>query len=258
MVNIEELGNSDLERAQGLWDWAQQRRLWCRQQAEEYLKQNPLKRLSKLVYTIVNDRNTIYVSFSDDELRQIREAFDKVIAEEGPFTSPADRQNALTYCLDDTDVDWMDYIPDDDLHCGEDPCLIDIELDATNPVCQFKILSTDSVDGELREHYSMIALDGKDVLFLLTSRLFDTRLSFYDLKQLDEELYKLIDDSLGAPHHHYVIFMQDINDAAKTILEGKDDCALKVDLQPIIKTITDHPDKFDDPELLKALSLVCQ
>ena len=54
MVNIEELGNSDLERAQGLWDWAQQRMLWCRQQAEEYLKQNPLKRLSKLVYTVAN------------------------------------------------------------------------------------------------------------------------------------------------------------------------------------------------------------
>ena len=249
----------ELKKAKEAWVKARQFMDLCRAEAEEFLNNNPRRKYYKVVYSICGYRKVIYVDFSDDDLREIREAFGKVIAEEGPFHNALEREDALTYCLDDADIYWECYLPEEDFtYVDERPIIKDIDLDDVEYFCLFKVLHTNWFEDseKLVEKKIEIQMDDDTFVNLLAARLFDKRLSFYDLKFLNEDLYECIDGACSHPHEHHIIFMEEINEAARTILEKKKGQEISKHSLTGIYSILNNQEEFDDDYLLKAIQLL--
>ena len=255
---------SDMEMAQRFWERAKQHMQWCKEQAEEYVKQHPRRKHYKVVYDVDLCEQVAFADFTDDELRKIQEAQDKVVAEEGPFKNEEERRDAFSYCLEDSDVNWEAYVPEEAWHWGDgEPVLVDIDLDDVRYFCRFKVLHTRSYNDndELTEEHIKLQMNDATFAYLLSQRLFDNRLTFDDLTYLNKEIFQGINDSFYEPHEHHIIFMEEINEAAKEILESKkdDEDYKPVDVRlyapVVLRTINENTDKFNDPDLLKALRL---
>ena len=96
----------------------------------------------------------------------------------------------------------------------------------------------------------------------MAAKLFDEHLTFYDLRVLYKDLYERIESQCYEVHEHHMIFMTEINEVAKTIIDSKNEVELPEGLNLdgpfvgiIMRPILKNRDQFDDPALFKALKL---
>ena len=100
---------------------------------------------------------------------------------------------------------------------------------------------------------------------MLASRLFDPKLCFSDLRNLNPELWGRIDGMARTAHCDYYVEMKEINEAAKNVMESNEEYKGLPKLNDnivsamIISEILKHKDKYnDDDHLIKAFLLAVQ
>ena len=265
MFGVDAKKFSDMEVAQAYWDSMKQRMEWCRKEAQEYLKNNGRRKFYKLTYDDDIAIHVTYSAISDDDVKKVREAIAEDVAENGPYKSKAEEEEFLSDILRDLDIDWVeDYLPSIYMCHAEPPIVTGLDLDDFIYCCAFKVMHTtwyrDNQEELINDGYNIKVTDDEYV-DLVTAKLFDKNLSFYDLKFIYGDLYNRVANSCHFPHQHYVIFMTEINDIAKAILDSK----TKEELPPsveksistgvILNTIYKNEDKFDDPHLMRAIKL---
>ena len=266
MFGIDDKKFSDLEVAQAYWDRMKIRMEWCRNAAKEYLNNNPRRKFYKLRYDVDSGEQTTYASIRDGDVKILKKAIEQEIAENGPFNSAEDRYDFFHDAINELEgIDWEEYIPERDQHWAGGPAIVtDVDLDDFINCCKFKVKRTEYFRDDkeaLYDCYHNIKISDDEYVDILTAKLFDKNLTFYDLKYLYKDLFDMVSDICHRPHEHHIIFMDEINGTAKTIIESTP----KEELPPpvgdnmfmgfILRTIYENVGKFDDPRLMEAIKL---
>ena len=235
---------------------------WCRAAASEYLKEHPRKKHYKICYSVDSEDKTTYAALYNDDIKLIRDTIGNDITENGPYKNEEERADVMHDILMDLDLYWDSYIPFDDLYRGESsPSLVDVDFDDVKYFCLFKVKKTRSYNEdqeELIDAFHDIEITDDEFVDLVTAKLFDAKLSFYDLRYLYEDLYKFIDGVCYTPHQSHVIFMKEINEVAQAILDSKPEEARPERIKSYytsLNIILNNRDRFDDPHLIKSLNL---
>ncbi len=274
MSNLIEQERLEFEYAQTYWERAKKRMEWCRHEAEEYLKNTERSKFYKLSYSVDSGQQIVYAAITDDDRKLIEEGIKKTLdwvrEESGPDATEEDKEDALSdYFLESyRDIYWDRYIPERDLHWTDPPIINGVDFNDVKHFCKFKVkhtsLYTDDIE-ELKENIHNVFIPDDVYVNLLTAKLFDQNLTFYDLQVLYEDVYNEINALFYSyfPHLHYIIFMTEINEAAKAIIDSKTNEELPEHLNPhvphsitMMNTIFKEPNKCDDEFLLNSLKLV--
>ena len=263
MFGVDDKKFSDMEVVQGYWKRMKDRMAWCREAASDYLKNNDRRRFYKLTYSVDPGEKVTYAAVSDAILKEVEEAFKKEFAENGPFNNDDEKDDF--YMGVNTDI-LMDYVPEEDQHCaGGSPIITAFDANDFIHCTKFKVMHTDFLKDDPEEFVydaCNIELSDEEYIDLVAAKLFDPHLAFYDLKYLYEDIYHRVDDLCQLPHHHHIIFMQEINEIAQAILDSKSKDELPKPIggdnpfTPVIwNIIFKNADQFDDPQLMKALKI---
>lgn len=263
MFGVDNQKFSDMEVAQAYGERMKDRMAWCRKEASEYLEKNERRRFYKLSYTVDPGEKVAYVAISDGVLQEVEEALKKEFAENGPFNNDDEKYEFYSEVI--TDI-LCDYVPERDQHwAGGSPIVTDFDRNEFIYCTNFKVMHTDFLKEDPDEFvYDVcnIELSNEEYIDLVVARLFDPHLTFYDLKYLYEDIYHRVDDLCQLPHHHHIIFMQEINETAQAILDSKSKDELPKPIggdnpfMPVIwNIIFKNADQFDDPQLMKALKI---
>ena len=256
---------TDMEAAQTFWERMKGRMVWCRNEATIYLKTHPRKKHYKIIYSVDSGEKLTYAALYDDDIRLIRETIENDIAENGPYKDEEERVDAMHDILMGLDLYWDSYIPIDDLHCNEtSPSLVDVNFDDVKYFCLFKVKETKSYNKnheDLNDDYHNIEISDDEFVDLVAAKLFDKKLTFYDLRYLHEDLYKYIEGACYTPHRSQVIFMKEINEIAQAILNSKSEEELPEPIRAYyssLNTILNNQNHFNDKFLIKSLNLAMQ
>lgn len=267
-INGQEM--SDMEVAQGYWERVKKRMEWCRHEAEEYVKNHGRRKFYKLTYS-AGDGET-YAAISDEDVAKIKdgikETLDLVLEESGPDASEEEKADALHdyFLCSGNDIDWDQYIPEKDQHFLDEPAFAtNVDFDDVIYCSRFRVKHTSMFEDDkdkLRDNVYNLQLNNEEFVNLVAAKLFDENLTFYDLRVLYKDLYERIESQCYDVHQHHMVFMTEIDEVAKAILDSKtrDELPKSINLDSpfsgfILRTIFNNPDQFDDPALLKALRL---
>lgn len=274
MFKLNDQEISDLEMAQTYFERIKKRMEWCRNEAEEYLKNIERRKFYKVSYFVDSGDQTVYSAITDEDMKTIKDGIkqtlDWVLEEYGPDASEDEKANALSdyFSECDSDICWEDYLPEKDFHwAGGPPVITDVDFNDYKHFCKFKVRHTlwykDDKE-ELVDKMHNVYITDDVYINLLTAKLFDKELSFYDLQNLYEDVYKELEAHFYSyyPHQHYIIYMTEINEAAKAIIDSKKEEELprpiNIDnplIGIILNAVFKNADKFDDKFLLKSLDL---
>lgn len=259
---------SDMEVAQGYWEHAKERMAWCRHEAEEYVKNHGRRKFYKIYYNVGDGE--VY-SAIDDKLvaalkEDIKELMDFINEEYDSNPSEKVIADELREYFSECGVDWSPYIPEKDQHFVDEPAYpINIDFDDVLYFTRFDIKHTSYYDSDkerLTDKSLNLELNNEEFVNLVAAKLFDKNLTFYDLRVLYKDLYERIEAQCYDVHEHHMIFMGEIDEVAKAIIDSKteDELPKDIDLDGpfsglILRPFYKNPDQFDDPALLNALKL---
>lgn len=255
---------TDQEVEFAYWERVKKRMDSCRRIAKETLQKMQRDAFYRVEYRVDPGIKTVYVHFSEEEYNIIKKALEDDIALNGKYEGDDERKDFIHHEASKWDVDWSSYIPDEDWHwAGGDPIICDVNLDDYKYCCTFMVTYIKSGNDEEKSRECLnIELSDDDYINLLASRLFDPQLCFSDLHYLNPELFNQIDTMVNKAHCDYYVEMQDINEAAKNIMDSHEEYKGLPELDgnifsPImINEILNHKDQYDDDaSLLKAFRL---
>ena len=250
----------DIEVAQGMWNRAKERMEWCRKAAQEFVDKGGRRKFYKLSYRVDPGQITVYASFDEEDKKLI---LDTIANADDDLRECENFIECLA--LQHIDIDWSRYIPEGDMHWIESPVITDVDFD---DVCYCTVFISrhtkwNNDDTEALEDANVCVLMDDDVFVnLVAARLFDERLTFYDLKDLYEDVYNDVLETARRPHQHHMVFMTEIDAVAKAILDDtkEEDIPKGVNYDTffapiILNAIFEHPEQFDDKQLYDALSV---
>ena len=260
---------SDEQRLREFMTRARSKMQWCREKAAEYHKAHPRRKFYKLTYDFCGERET-YACLSDEDIKRIQDMVAEEIAENGPFANAEERKDFLGDNLDEV-IDWSEYLPEEharsiDAEEGERTRVTDIDFDDYVYCSEFTVKCSvwykdDKKD--LHEHVYNIDLTDDEWIELVAFRLFDPKLTFLDLRELDKALYDRIEANVYTPHDYHLIYMTEVNDAADAISKSNvdDENARPLSsgvfhpIAPIWYDICNHPELAGDEQLKRAIKL---
>lgn len=269
MLRIGEQDYSDEEVRRGLIDKYVQRMDQCRKLAEDYFDKHCRKKSYRMDYWVDPGKMSIYAHFTDDELEIIRKAYEDCREEYNQMT---DEQKAdcsfedfSEDLLDDVDVDFLDYVPDEDLHwAGGDPKILHVDLEDVKKYSTFiERTYTDKGDEVTGTRTLAIELSDEEYIDLLAAKLFDEKLTCSDLRDLMPDIYERIMASAHTHHYNYAVFFHEISNAAKEVMDSLKDDEKPFDmnlgspfLTMYISQLLKDPEFLEKyPEIAKAINL---
>jgi hypothetical protein len=264
MFKIGDKEFSDEEVGLDFWKKVKARMESCRSMATDYYNNLKKDGSYRIDYIVDPGRQSAYVRFSDEDYKIIKKELDEYIAECSKYDDMLEREDFFKEEARKWDIYWEKYIPDVDLHwAGGDPVICDVDLEDVKYCYVFQVTNIKGGNEEKRSKEAInIELSEDEYISLLASRLFDSKLCFSDLRVLNPELYERIDNMVRRTHCDYYVEMEEINGAAKEIMdhnEGyKELPKLEADFFTpfIIHEILNNKEKYsDDAYLFKAFRL---
>lgn len=209
---------------------------WYRDKAAEYLKAHPRRKFYKVDYHFGVD-NTVYVNFTDEEVKRIQDLLAKVVAEEGPFNNDLERMDAISCIIDELDIDWAIRLEDEHAFYGETINVTDINLDDFVFCNKFTVKRTEWYKEDKEDLSTMIlnlVVTDDELIELIAFKLADPKLTFLDVRLLDKALYERIDDQVYRVHECHLIYLTEVSETANAIAEAyADDDHIKHRLLPL-------------------------
>lgn len=267
MYKIGDKEYKDEEVGLAYWEQVKTRMESCRRIAEETLQTMNREAFYRIDYRVDPGIETVYANFSDEEYRIIKQELEDDIALNGEFKNEDERKDFFREAAFEWKVNWRYYIPDEDWHwAGGDPEIYDVDLEDIRYFCAFRVTYIKGGnDEEKSKKIINIELSEEDYINLLASRLFDSRLCFSDLHNLNPELWGRIDAMARTAHCDYYVEMKKINEAAKNVMESNEEYKGLPKLDDnifsamMITEVLKHKDKYnEDAYLFKAFRLAVQ
>ncbi len=265
MFKIGDKEYSDNDVAQTYWETVKDRMDCCRKIAEESFNQMHRDSFYRLDYSVDPGKETIYVKLPEKDYDIIKKAIEEDQAVNGVFENYDDRTTFFMSEAFYLDIDWRDYIPEEDWSwAGGEPVILDVDLDDVKYFCAFKVTHIKGGDENQKETYKRnIYLKDEEYINLLTLRLFDPRLCFSDLSILLPDLYERIDKEVRRVHCDYFVELKEINDLARSLMESSKeykelpDYSTNIFSPIIVHTILSQKEIFaaDDDLLFKAFRI---
>lgn len=237
MYKIGDKEYNDNEVSETLWDIFKSLKDECHSLAVEYVGNHQRRKFYALHYRVDYGYNKVYACFSDEELEVIRQVYKEVeeVGKEEPFEDEEDRLDYISDCFSSVDIDYLCYIPDEDLHwAGGDPLLSRVDLEDWRKYCLFQVLTMNNSSDTPDICDINIAVSDDEYIKLLELSLFDPKLTFSDLKSLMPELYEKGQKMLDVNHIDYLIRMPMITKLADKLRK-------KQTSQQSVKQIFDNP-----------------
>lgn len=184
---------SDQEAADGLWERLQILKEKCHEAAEGYVKSHPRKPYYALYYYVESGMKKVYARFEDDELALLKKANDELeeYAKKEPFKDFDEKLDAMEDFFSGLDVDYYQYIPDRDMHWDEDPSIYGVDLEDWDTYIPVSVVRMDNDCNEPKVVKKLLQVDDEQWTRLLELCIFDTKLTFHDLKRLMPEVYEM-------------------------------------------------------------------
>lgn len=243
---------------------------WCREQAAEYLKAHPPRKFYKITYDFCGEHVT-HSCLSDEDIKSIKEMEAEWIAVDGPFANEKERKDFFYSNLYDC-IDWSDYLPERHARFlgnedGEQTRVTDIDFDDFIHCSKFSGMRTEWFNEDKETLHPcgyLVELTDEEWIELVVYRLFDPRMTFHDMRELDRALYDRIVDEFYTPHEcNFIIAMTEVNKVADAILKNnaEDERAKPLyngpfhPFAPIWQGICNHPELIDDKQLILAVKL---
>lgn len=259
---------SDEQRVREFLTRASDKMQWCREKAAEFLKNHPRRKFYRLAYDLRGERET-YVCLSDEDIKRIQDLEAEEIAQNGPFAGADERREFFSDTLDDL-IDWSHYLKEDRPLFfndeGEQTHIIDIDLGDFIFCAEFtkkQPVWYKKDKQNLLDESCNISLTDEEWIELVAYRLFDPKMTFQDLRELDKALYDRIEASVYTPHECHLIYMTEVNEVADAIVKGNanDEHAKPLysgpfhPIAPIWNDICEHPELISDEQLMPAIKL---
>lgn len=266
---IDQKPKSEKEHVREFLTMARDKMQWCREQAAEYLKAHPRRKYYKITYDLCGEHVT-HSCLSDEDLKRIQDMI-KEIAEDDPSADDEERMAILCDNLDDL-IDWHDYLPERHaqfigVEDGEQTLVTGIDFDDFVYCGEFSGMGTEWFNEDKEKLHPcgyLVKLTDEEWIELVVYRLFDPRMTFHDLRELDRALYDRIVDEFYTPHEcNFIIAMTEVNKVADAILKNnaEDERAKPLyngpfhPFAPIWHGICNHPELIDDEQLIRAVKL---
>ena len=210
------------------WECAQKRMEWCRQEARAYYEKSKPKKYYKVSYIVDPGLEECFAHFGDKDYKMLVDFYEGIKADEdnNEFEDEDHKQECIEEGLQELPIFWENYLPEDAFHWAgyEYPKIVGVDFDDCKSFYKFKVVSDDietQDPDDLHKWNLSIPLSDEMFVKLLAAKLFIPKLSYYDLRRLDKDIFDYLEGFSRFRHRHYMVFMEDINKAAVSIIEGK-------------------------------------
>ena len=236
---INEQKFTDKEVASAIKEAKQARHEWCEQQAHEFFTGKNCRQFYHVWYYLPEIEDDGYLCLPKTTIDAVREAIDKDIAENGPYSDPDGAGDARRDIIYSLNIDVTDKVDP----TAEYVTLTDIDLNDYLNCYSVRVLRFDSQSCEqLANQQLAVHLTDEEYIQILTELLYSPKqMSFDGLCKILPEVGIKITDRCVDTNASTAIFLKEMNDDVDAILEkngGREN--------------TPYIDLFDNPFVLMA------